>query len=376
MSTATLSIESGAAAPPVDFRYEVHFRRSSDGKEIPGGEIAPAYFQIGHEQLIFEALRKGLVDASGAHDGIAQLPVFAPGSVEQVTGIRLILHKGDDSLEKQFDLGIFESAAQAGLEQLIKSGLLGDDTKAVFQVFARPQTNYESPAATPGVRVAAASRVKRRPVPLLDGRLSEWLSQAEPAGEVGDDFPLFVLESVLERMLEYCFKPGGKEAAAMVVGHLYQQTAPAPDVWGVGDAVIELRHARHERFSLDLTAETFADMNRQLDVRRSRLGRPHEVPLILCHSHPFLPSLTEGGEANCPKCPLRPTCQLTSSFYSTSDVRFHGSHFGKQPWVTGLVAGWTPREETQLRLFCLEGTRSRERGFYRIRNAPSSELKE
>jgi hypothetical protein len=80
--------------------------------------------------------------------------------------------------------------------------------------------------------------------------------------------------------------------------------------------------------------------------------------------------LAEDGGANCPTCPLRPTCQLVSSFYSAGDVQFHTGLFSKQPWVAGLVFGRTPREEEVIRLFVLDGARARERGYYLVRDNP------
>jgi hypothetical protein len=125
-----------------------------------------------------------------------------------------------------------------------------------------------------------------------------------------------------------------------------------------------LRHATQTKFGFVPTTETFSDLASQQRLRRTRLNFPHEVPLVLLHTHPFEPSVRDDGEANCTTCPLQKTCELTSSFYSASDVEFHLGMYGTTPWTVGMVLGMTPRREEDLRMFCLEGNVARERGFY------------
>jgi hypothetical protein len=209
--------------------------------------------------------------------------------------------------------------------------------------------------------------VKRDPLPLLKGQLAQFLNNAKLCGELdGKDHPLFLPRNLFDRAREYCFKTGQQEGGAMMVARMYQQTEPDSEIFAVVHAVMELRHAKQSLFGFEPTSETFADLNTQLNLRRNRLGFPDEMPAVLVHNHPFEPSVRDDGEANCPTCPLQKECQLTSSFYSASDVNFHLSMYGRQPFVAGIVIGLTPRREDDVRMFCLDGTRTRERGFYWI----------
>lgn len=150
----------------------------------------------------------------------------------------------------------------------------------------------------------------------------------------------------------------------MIVGNLFRLAGDSPEVIGVAHAVLELRHATQTKFGFLPTTQTFVDLAAQQQLRRNRLNFPTEVPLVLLHTHPFEPSVRDDGEANCKTCPLQKTCELTSSFYSASDVEFHLGMYGTTPWTVGMVLGLTPRREEDLRMFCLEGNAARERGFY------------
>jgi hypothetical protein len=210
--------------------------------------------------------------------------------------------------------------------------------------------------------------LKRDPLPLMDGRLEDFLSHAKPSGEMdAKDHHILLPRDLFERAREYCFKTGKQEGGAMLLARMLRQTEPEPDIFAVVHAVVELRHARQSQFGFEPTSETFADLNTQMNLRRNRLGFPDELPSVLVHNHPFEPSVRDDGEANCPTCPLQKECQLTSSFYSASDVNFHLSMYGRQPFVAGIVIGLTPRREDDVRMFCLEGTRIRERGFHWIK---------
>ena len=111
--------------------------------------------------------------------------------------------------------------------------------------------------------------------------------------------------------------------------------------------------------------ETFTHIEQQLTLIRTRFGRPHDVALLFLHTHPFLPSVLDNMEA-CPTCSLRPTCTLTSSFFSQRDQTFHTAMFGATPYAVEMVLGLTPREELDLKMFCYDGGLFRERGYYQL----------
>jgi len=343
------------------YRYQLRFRRASDGLHIPGGPVPPAYLQPPRSQAVFAAQRQGVIGPDPEEAHIEEEPIFAPGDDSQISGINFVVHHGQKPFAQEFGLTeLFDAPAEAQLAELLKFGSFQSDDKVVFSVFAEP-LQCEPEQSASDVKVS----VRRNALPLCEGRMEDWLGKAKPQGTIEDrDYPLFIPKNLFKKARDYCFKTGRQEGGALLLGSLFRQTDPVPEIFGVVDAVIELRHAEQNTFSFDPTPATFADMNAQLKLRRTRLGRTHEVPLVLMHNHPFEPSVRDDGEANCKQCPLQETCQLTSSFYSTSDLQFHVSMYGRQPWVCGMVVGLTPRQEEDIRLFSLDGSRARERGFY------------
>jgi hypothetical protein len=157
-----------------------------------------------------------------------------------------------------------------------------------------------------------------------------------------------------------------------LVGNLYRQRRPS-EIYCVAHTVLEARGTKHERFSLDFTTETFTHIEQQLALIRTRFGRPHDVALAFLHTHPFLPSVLDNMEA-CPTCSLRPTCTLTSSFFSQRDQTFHNAVFGSTPYAFEMVLGLTPREEFDLKMFCYDGGLFRERGYYQLPDKTAATL--
>ena len=368
MTSLTLASALPAAGAARRFRYRLEFQRASDGRMLDAGYMDPSWAEFWGEQAIFQAQREGILGPDPTQAVIIEHPVFLDEREGSLQGIKVSVSQGRETHETEFNLAdAFSAPGESALKTLFESKLLDADDKASLKISAEP---INEPADDPKSEVRAT--VKRDPLPLLDGRFEDWLKLAEPCGEIGPkDHPIFLPRKLFERAREYCFKTGKQEGGAMMVARMYRQMAPA-EIFAVVHAVVELRHAKQSLFGFEPTAETFADLNTQLGLRRNRLGFPNEVAQVLVHNHPFEPSVRDDGEANCPTCPLQKECQLTSSFYSTSDVKFHLSMYGRQPYVAGIVIGLTPRREDDVRMFCLEGTRTRERGFYWIEE-PSSE---
>jgi hypothetical protein len=88
------------------------------------------------------------------------------------------------------------------------------------------------------------------------------------------------------------------------------------------------------------------------------------------HSHPFLPSELYGHDA-CQGCEKRAECDLTSSFLSQQDARFHMAVFGRAPYAVEIVLGLTAQEEFDLKAYCLDGGQFRRRGLYRVAELPA-----
>ncbi|MCA9071460.1 MAG: hypothetical protein KDA84_21175, partial [Planctomycetaceae bacterium] len=361
-SLSPLNSAPTTIGPMERYDYRLEFQRSSDGKRLDAGRVNPYWLEFLWEQAIFQGQRRGTVGPDPSQAIINEHPQFLKDPEGSLKSISVSAGDGTNMHETQFELSAaFSAPGEEALKKLVEGGLLTAEDKATFRVYAKPSAKVAE-QETNGVRAT----LKRDPLPLLDeGCLEDYMEKATLNGELDEkDHPLFVPRELFEKAREYCFKTGRQEGGAMIVARMYRQTEPQPEIFVVAHAVMELRHAKQSLFGFEPTSDTFADLNKQLHLRRSRLGFPDEMPAVLVHNHPFEPSVRDDGEANCPTCPLQQTCELTSSFYSASDVNFHLSMYGRQPFVTGVVIGLTPRQEDDVRMFCLDGTRTRERGFY------------
>src|SRR5262249_54175462 len=151
--------------------------------------------------------------------------------------------------------------------------------KFLYRVYAEPAAEEGNGRAT-----GVVATVRRRSLPLVAGRLADWLADARPTGPMDDqDYPLFMLDRARELAREYCRKPGDKEGGALLVGRLFRQNGPEPEIFGVLEDAIEAEYAEQELFSLDLTPRGFAHLHQQLLLRRTRLGRGDEVALAFSH---------------------------------------------------------------------------------------------
>lgn len=361
LSLATPLLSDVGSKP---YRYRLEFIRASDGKRLDAGLMDSSWTEFWREQAIFQAQRRGIIGPDSAYAIVSQHPQFSDEAEGTMKGLNIVATNGTETHEMHLELAsAFAAPGEAALKKMIESKVLTTDDKATFKVYAVPM-NEPATAANPGVKAT----VKRDPLPLLEGQLEDFLKFAEPCGEMDEkDHHIFLPKELFERAREYCFKTGKQEGGAMMLARMYRQTEPEPDIFAVVHAVVELRHAKQSQFGFEPTSETFADLNTQMNLRRNRLGFPDEMPSVLVHNHPFEPSVRDDGEANCPTCPLQKECQLTSSFYSASDVNFHLSMYGRQPFVAGIVIGLTPRREDDVRMFCLDGTKTRERGFHWIK---------
>jgi len=353
-------------APPT-FRFRLRFESTADQTVYPGDWVPDPYLNFAREQAVFEAQRAGVVGPDPGAATVEMHPIFSGDRQAEIAGVRFEVIGRAAQHETVFSVTeLFQACAEIQVMQLAKSNVLSQETKVVFRVVAEPDAAGLS--STPG---PVAAIVRRKPLALVPGRLDDWLGGAKAHGPISDtDYPLVILENALQTARRYMFKVDKREGAALLLGHLYQQATPKPEIFGVVDSAIEMRHADQKAFSLDPTPQMYTDMNARLTRRQTRLGRSAEVPLVLGHNHPFLPSADHEGDTSCPICPRRPTCPLTTSFYSRTDVRFHASMYGKRPYVCGLVIGFTPREEETIRMFRLRGSQACERGFYTVAQRP------
>jgi hypothetical protein len=345
------------------YAYSGQVTRVTDGVGFGKRPIPQMHFEFGRDAVRFRAARSGIPSADVNEAHVADVPVFADEEARLVSAVRMQLTCDDRCIEQEFGLGLFGTFFEKQAGELLKSKQLLPEDKVRFDVYAEPLSDSAS--------IGIASRVVRKPLPLSDGDLSAYEEHAVPVGpHCNGDYPVFIEEAALERAFEFVWKRN-EERGVWLLGNLYRQTEPEHEIFGVIHTVFEAKGVEHSRFNLSLSPETFLHVDRQLALRRKRLGETGEMTLGFYHTHPFLPSILDGKES-CPDCPLRPECTMTSSFFSKQDENaFHIPYFGSAAYAVELVLGLTPREEFDLKMFCLDGGQFRERGFYRIPSRPA-----
>jgi hypothetical protein len=350
--------------------YEVEVVRERDGVGFGPRPVPESYLDPAREHLLFQGQRRGIVDDNATGTSVADTPAIADGTIEQVRAIEFHLVNASESLSQRFDTNLLKPFWQRLVGELLDAKQLDENELVRLRAYAH-KSNGVPQAATSNDHV----KVIREPLPLLEGSIRDLLSDATAMGPVNErDYPVFITASAIKEACQIVWERN-RERGVWLIGNLYRQQDPH-EIYCVAHTVVEARGTKHERFSLDFTTATFIHMEQQLALIRTRFGRPHDVALLFLHTHPFLPSVLDNMEA-CPTCSLRPTCTLTSSFFSQRDQTFHTAMFGATPYAVEMVLGLTPREEFDLKMFCYDGGIFRERGYYQVadRTAASLSLK-
>src|SRR5439155_6346101 len=222
--------------------YRMEIQRVSDGTFFPAGDVPAGYMQEGRDQTVFLAQRGGVVGADSSDIAVVEAPVFAEDKL--IAGVTMTINgSANGRVKKIFTLDLFGDCARTRALALAKQGLLEKDAKYAYRVFADKANGNGAPASMAGV----VAKVKRKPLPLVPGKLADWLFHAKAVGPTIDgDFPLIFTDRALELSREYSRKPGDKEGGAMMLGTLYQQTEPEPEIFAVVDDVLEARYAEQQ----------------------------------------------------------------------------------------------------------------------------------
>jgi hypothetical protein len=351
-------------------RYELEIVRHCDGVGFGRRRVPESCLEPAREQLIFLAQRRGRLGADVNGARVVDSPLFDDGQIGTIRGVRMQLGDDAERLSLDFDLGLFQTFTEKLALELLNSKQLQGSDEVRVRAFARKEADAGRPARS-------GATVRRQPLPLVEGRLDDFLSRATAVGPMSDgDWPVFVTESVLQEAHELVWERN-RERGAWLIGNLHRNSPRCgpSEIFGEVHTVIEARGTKHDQMRLDFSTDTYTHLQRQLQLRRERFGQAAEVLIGFIHSHPFLPSVLDGKEA-CPSCSLRATCSLTSSFFSKRDLAFHAAVFASAPYAVEFVLGLTPREEFDLRMFCYDGGKVRQRGFYRLADTPGHELQE
>jgi hypothetical protein len=347
-------------------RYEVEVVRKQDQVGFGRRPVALSYLEAAKEQLIFIGQRSGIVDADAAGVDVVDSPEFIDEPANEVCAIEMRLASSVAPISLRFGTALFHPLWQKITSELVLAKQLDESDVVHLRVFANKEHKIDVS------KVKNHATVVREPLPLLEGEIDALMPDATPCGPMNErDYPVFVTEQVLQQAHEIVWERN-RERGVWLVGNLFRQHRPH-EIFAVVHTVFEARGARHERFSIDFSTETFTHVQQQLALTRKRRGRSADMLIGFHHTHAFLPSVIDGMES-CPACSLRPTCTLTSSFFSPRDQAFHAAMFGSAPYAVEFVLGLTPREEFDLKMFCFDGGRFRERGYYRLRGLPAGML--
>lgn len=362
----------------VSYAYQIDLIRSADGQHLGRHSVPDAYLENAREQTMFDGQRRGVLGGELSGVRVVDQPVYASNNggagetgaavrPDPIRGVLMRVGEGSQRVDKVFGLGLFEPFASAVTRRLVQAQRVHAEDLVTYEVFAR--------RARPVVpHDGVVAQVCRQPLALSEGRLGDWLAAGRADGPIGQgDYPLFMLEKeVLEAARTMSWRGKGAEGGCWLVGNLYRQSTPKPEIFGVIHTVFRAVGCKHDRFGLEPSSETYVQLQDQLQRRRRR-GRAGELAMGFCHSHPFSPSELLGHEA-CANCDKQATCDLSSAFLSGRDARFHRAVFGRSPYTVELVLGLTPRGEFDLRVYCLDGGQFRRRGSYRVAGPPLGAL--
>ena len=360
----------------VDFHVEV---RRPEGEVLAREDIPRAYLQPIVEEALWRAWRNGSVgDDRSALWWDVQPRLGRDGRANAVAELELHVGDGHTTVDgapaktartQRFSMDVFDEPAQEVVRRLLAARVLTAGDRYEVTILAHvPQEELRAPASA---EAASSFHVVHRESvpPLVEGRLEDWQARStllNPDAADEHDTPVFITESALEQAHRFCRRPGVREGGAALVGELKRQWQPKPEIFVVIDGCFEALHADRTRFSLTPTTDTYRHFEKQLALRRRRLGRPAELLLGIAHGHNFAPALDEQHNALCPSCPKQATCTLNSAYYSLDDSRFHKALFTKQVFAVGLVWGFTPREEDVLRVYGFRNGALRERAIHRV----------
>ncbi len=323
--------------------------------DVPDASLDPV-----REQVSFQMRRR-------SEDPEAEIPLIEQpqfGDEKTVEGIRFVAGDGAAFFESVLGLEPFQYYAEHWASELVANKTLTESGTVRFKVFTSPPR--DEPASSPGT-----ARVVRRRLPFCAGQMSRFLALAQPCGpQREDDYPVFVLEDALQQAEQLATGNPDVEGGAWLVGNLFHQRLPQPEIFGVVHTVLGVQGAEQKRDSLSFSSSSYFTAQETLMRRRVQLGREGELVFGLYHTHPFLPSLLEDRDS-CAQCKLVAECKATSSFFSQQDAVFHRAVFGRAAYAVQMVLGLTPRREPDLKMFSFDGGLFRERGYYRLSRMPS-----
>lgn len=306
--------------------------------------------------------------------GLTTRVVPGPRSGPGFRGFSLELSGPRHRYARRFSIYSLRDTAQRAIARLLEQKVLKVDDRVNYYLTAVPQgsggdgSERPGPGDTSGVGVTIKVKPRGRGLVLEEASLEKYLAASAPltAGwatppdpsDPPDGSAMTVLfdRDAWERGYRFARRGKEVESAAVWTGRLLRDTASS-EVFMLVEGCLEARHAAEDRYSVVFSGETWGRVRAQLDERRRRLDRPHEIILGSVHGHNFTPAADEEGRQACESCDLRPTCSRTTAVASALDIQWHKSVFVGQPYAVLGIWGWTARGEEVWQLYGLsDGT--------------------
>jgi hypothetical protein len=328
-----------------------------DGDKLLAREpVTAADLLLARDETWLHGLRAGVLGPDLSNMTLEVLAA-SEGSDERLAGYTLQLTDGGRRYRRKFPLTSLAHVARRPAARLIEQKVLESGDKFLFSLTAVPPSADDS-AATPA---APGGTFKHRLTPPVfePAPLADYLERSEvlvgrplEEDEPESPVPIFVTQDVWDQAHQLSRRGGEKESAAVWTGRLWRDTA-SPEMFLTLDACLEAHHAEEEKFAVTFSGETWSRLRQTLELRRRRLGRPHERFLGSVHGHNFLPEADDKGVRKCELCTAARVCSRTTAAVSAADLEWHRSVFVGQPWAALLVWGFNAREEEEWRLYGL-----------------------
>jgi hypothetical protein len=246
-----------------------------------------------------------------------------------------------DTPALEFPKSYFLPAVRKAAAALVRSGRLGEGDRLSFDASAHPLAKAPVRPEDGGLswgELKESWPVTEAPLGVRAARsYGGGSSVGSPAVGSGDDVPLLVPESLLERVGRSS-RTAEVETGGVLIGHLHRD----PDSAGLWVEVTDELAARHtvaERTKLTFTPQTWTDARERL---RARAG--NEVMVGWWHSHL--------GRVVCRDCSeeARRVCQFSRGFFSLHDRHFQRTAFPRA-WQVGLVVNDAATEQLSYSVF-------------------------
>jgi len=246
---------------------------------------------------------------------------------------------GVKGLSTRFPVTCFENAVRSASLYFAEKGHLSSGDSFSYRVSAHKQ--QEQPAGPPGGNISIRVDEISRPLPLTARKdLSDLKDGSRVMGEAAEvDMPVFMHQSVLDKIGAQTEGAGANETGGVLVGYLHQDENSSEIIAEV-TACIPAEHTDSTLTSLRFMPETWAAV-------RSGIRKRQKAEMILgwYHSHSYLKETCK----DCDQAELG-TCSASAVFMSSDDCHLHRTVFSS-PWNVALVASDSPCSGLQYGLF-------------------------